>query len=340
MLCSKEFKHVNHNHLKYRHKGMTISEYQKLFPDIPTLDTQPITHTIVCPNCGKTKTFKKAFKSLYKNKFCNRSCAATYYDKLRWADPNMREKIIEGIKQDHSRPEKKAKIQEMWTPEKRKIASEKAKKLWEDPEYVQKVTCNLSQLAKELWADPTHRAKMLEIFNREAFTEACAQRTLERWADPTYYENTVASMKDAALKRWANPDFYEKMCLIVQERWTDPVWAEQQVQKMMAGQRVLPTKPELELFSLLNSKGYRYVYTGDRGLFIGGKNPDFIWPERRLIVECFGAYWHDEDEIESRTKHFVNYGFETLIIWDYELDNIEQLLVRLKEFHQGAKLIE
>lgn len=54
----------------------------------------------------------------------------------------------------------------------------------------------------------------------------------------------------------------------------------------------------------------------------------------------FGCYWHNKAEIKPRIEHFEKYNFDTLIIWDYELDDTQQLLDKLKEFHQGIKLIE
>ncbi len=53
-----------------------------------------------------------------------------------------------------------------------------------------------------------------------------------------------------------------------------------------------------------------------------------------------GEYWHEKSEVKPRIGHFANYGFDTLIVWDYELKNTKQLLIKLKEFHQGIKLIE
>jgi len=292
-----------------------------------------IKYTITCPNCGKEKTFEKQFPSSYENKFCNRACATAYYDKQRWTDPIMRDRITTAIAKSHNNPKRKEKMDKYWTLEVREQRSQKSKQLWEDPEYRALVCRRASQSKIKQWKEPEYRERVLKIFQSESFRTNASEYSSERWADPAYRDNIIISMKNAAIKRWSNPDFYKKMCKIAQIRWADPNWAQQQIEKMLNGQRYCPTKPELKMLHILNTNNYPYKYTGDRSFWIGRQNPDFLWKEKKFIIEMFGSYWHEEAEIKPRTENYAKYGYKALIIWDYELDNIDQLLAKLKEFH-------
>lgn len=329
-----------------------------------------IKYTIVCPNCGKTKTFEKKCPSHYERKFCNRSCANSYTSKQKWADPEFRQTAIASMTAKWAEPEHKQKmivaansperntklrasLEIYWSEsEHHEAASQRMKDVWGiNSEYRKTVSMH----NKERWEDPEYREMMVEVqtiaANKPERIQQLSEITTELWRKPKFRQTVLSAiqqakdtpehsqkMSKAQLKKWADPEYHERMCRIRQELWAEPEWAIQQIQKMRAGWNTKPTKPELELFDLLNENGYKYDYVGDNSLYFGTKNPDFVWVEQNLIVECFGGYWHDGDEIEPRIEHFRNYGFDTLIIWDYELDDTEQLLIKLKDFHSRHEI--
>lgn len=97
-----------------------------------------------------------------------------------------------------------------------------------------------------------------------------------------------------------------------------------------------PTKPELFLGLYLEEHfPGEWAYNGDGscGGFIGGKVPDFIhrngW---RAVIEIFGCYWHGEEEVEEKIEHYKKYGFDCLVLWDYECYPCEDLGGKLTEF--------
>lgn len=369
-LCGKEFGKIVPAHLKYKHNGMTVAEYQEMFPDAPLENRESkrkrqqsikehynspkyqetrakqTTYTIVCPNCGETKTFEKNFPCSYERKFCTEGCASSYNNTIRWSDPQNRQRhsriCTEAWKDEQLRKKQGEDSAKRWadpifkqktkkimllahrTPQARKNHSVAASKRWEDPKYQK----HISQKTTESWADPNYRAKIQEAWTPEKRAKAserskalAAERDMAGIAKESWAKRSVKKRKEAG----------KKISIAIKKLWQDSKWA----YKALRSRHTRPTKPELALFKLLNTNGYGYVYAGDGSLWIGRKNPDFVWPERRLIVECYGAYWHSEDEVKPRIEHFANYGFRTLIIWDYELKNTKQLLTKLQKFHQG-----
>jgi len=343
-LCNKEFSIISAAHLRCKHNGMTIAEYRKLFPDAPLTSRASarkekvrITYVVICPNCNKKKTFEKRSPNATERKYCNQSCATSYLNRKTWADPEVRAKRTRGITKQHNTEEYRKNIGATWTPERRKAAGNRARGNLENtihkPGSIEKMRKTkrdeehrelARQQAFERWSGPEFKAWLMEI----------RQEVIKR---PEYHE----AQKKGALAGWKdNPERRKAQSERAKALWADPEWAGQQLQKMRTGWRARPTNPELILLTLLDENNYAYVYIGDGSLWVGGKNPDFVWPEQRKLIEMNGSYWHSEDEVEPRIAHFANYDFETLVVWDYELENTEQLLIKLKEFHQGIKLIE
>lgn len=115
------------------------------------------------------------------------------------------------------------------------------------------------------------------------------------------------------------------------------------LEKIKRGQNRRPNKPEMFLTKLLdNILPEKYKYTGNFQVFIGGKNPDFLYEDKKLIIEHFGTYYHSEEQIgkpkelheEERVQHFRKFGYETLIIWENELENVNLLIKRILNFNE------
>ena len=126
--------------------------------------------------------------------------------------------------------------------------------------------------------------------------------------------------------------------------WQNPEYREKQLEAIFAGHDMTPNRPERRLRNGLNKmfpKEYKFV--GDGKTFIGGKCPDFININgQKKIIELFGTFWHGKEytgrtkrqEEEQRINHFAKYGYETLIIWQKELEDIKQLKRKLIKFHR------
>lgn len=61
----------------------------------------------------------------------------------------------------------------------------------------------------------------------------------------------------------------------------------------------------------------------------------FVARQKKLI-DFFGRCWHKPEDEETRIVHFRQYGFNTLIIWEEELSNLEILKEKIRTFN-GAK---
>ena len=125
--------------------------------------------------------------------------------------------------------------------------------------------------------------------------------------------------------------------------WQDPEYRKKQLKslkKMLSRKKVLPNKPETFLIELLQKLfPDQWKYVGDFKQWINGKNPDFIHVEQKKIIEMFGDYWHGERKIgisneqheQERINVFAKEGYETLIIWEHELNHLVKKIMRFSK---------
>lgn len=62
-----------------------------------------------------------------------------------------------------------------------------------------------------------------------------------------------------------------------------------------------------------------YNGNGKQNIIIGGKIPDYVRMDgKKQVIEVFGTYWHNEEEEEERIEHYRKYGYDCLVIWEWD----------------------
>lgn len=155
-------------------------------------------------------------------------------------------------------------------------------------------------------------------------------------------------MRKQSENLWKNSQYREKIRTGVKKVWLNPMYREATLKKIFEGRKIKPNKAEIKLDNLLQQKfPNEWKYVGDGYTWIVGKNPDFLNINgQKKLIELFGDYWHSEkligltkQQAESlRVNHFAKYGFKTLIVWEHELKNPNQVTNKIKQF-QGDKIV-
>jgi len=112
-----------------------------------------------------------------------------------------------------------------------------------------------------------------------------------------------------------------------------------------------PNKSEEKLKNILSELFPNdYEYVGNGKVIIEGYCPDFINTNgKKKIIELFGCYWHKCKECgygnekltardRKRIKIYRKYGYESLIIWGHELENIDRLKDKIISFNGGKNV--
>ena len=135
---------------------------------------------------------------------------------------------------------------------------------------------------------------------------------------------------------WKNPETRQRRIEGIKRAWADPDKKHQWVSaanKANSFHKI--NKIETKLDGILNDLfPNEYKYTGDGSIIIEGKIPDFININgQKKIIELFGNYWHKQEDEQIRKDYFSKYGYETLIIWEEDMKNLENVKNKLKEFN-------
>lgn len=85
-----------------------------------------------------------------------------------------------------------------------------------------------------------------------------------------------------------------------------------------------PNKLELQVNALLQGP---WQFTGDRGLAVGNRCPDF-WDGGSRVIEVFGDYWHQDDDPQDWIRHYAQHGYTCFVVWEREVKagQIDKLL--------------
>lgn len=137
---------------------------------------------------------------------------------------------------------------------------------------------------------------------------------------------SVRDSKERIKAVWKNPKYVKKQKESHKGCWTEgrrkkisetqnKLWETQEHRsKMQRAWRVTPNVFEWSVGSLPEMSNY--VFTGDFSKRIGNKCPDFVWEEKKKIIELNGEQWHQDLKREqSKIRVFKKHGYETLVIW-------------------------
>jgi len=230
--------------------------------------------------------------------------------KEMWKDKDFRENMIE-------------KIKLCWTNERRKLVSDRNKLLWKDGVFSsEKYIKTLKKGTKRGWKNNIERKSNL------------SNKIKEQWCNTnSIFRNVEVQNKrvESLKKVWNDPIKKENARIRSTNNFSDPYY----IEKLRKGLNRKPNKPETTLINLFKNLNLEYKYVGDFKLWIGTKNPDFICKNKKKIIEFFGTHYHKIEDENYRINYFSNHGYETLVIWENELSDMEKVKNKILKFNKG-----
>ncbi len=143
-------------------------------------------------------------------------------------------------------------------------------------------------------------------------------------------QEVCEKIRQSKIGKKQSPEFCQH-CRENQKRlWKDPEY----VKLQMSSRKVRQNKAEKLLETLINQVTSGFQFTGDGKKIVCGKCPDFINDEKHLIIELFGDYWHKPEEASVRVELFRVVGYQTLVIWEHELKDVDATLSHIEKFIQ------
>ena len=129
-------------------------------------------------------------------------------------------------------------------------------------------------------------------------------------------------------------EFKKNMSNVLKNKWSSDIYFRDRVFK---GLNLSINKKETILLEILDEFfPSKFVFVGNGKFWVDRYNPDFIDEKNKLIIEMYGDYWHNLlfqiNKDKDRLKMYSKYGYETLIVWEKELKNKDNLIHKLKGF--------
>lgn len=213
---------------------------------------------------------------------------------------------------------------------------------------------NMSVATTKQWADPEHRKRQLAAIK-------CGMD--RRREDPEKCKEWSANLSRAGVKRYTDPGEHEQQSVRMKaainqpgvkvryrvagiQRWDSPEYKTKQLKAIFAGRKLLPNRPERFLIGLLQElfpNQWRFVGDGSCWITSNGKhlNPDFIHVSQKKIIEHFGDFHHGEGRTgisnkqheQERIDLFAQLGYQTLVIWQHELVDIDSITDKIQRFN-------
>jgi len=222
------------------------------------------------------------------------------------------------------------------TEKTKRLLREAALCQWKDPESKRRLleAQNIGKNRPEVRKKNKERSKIIQ--NRPEVKKRNKEAAIERWKDPekrAKYEKTIKIGKNKLGAR-------EKAREVAIKCWQDPKF----IAKQIKARHAFPNKLEKFLDNLLQkllSNQWKYVGSGDFIVEGTRRNPDFVHVNQKKIIELFGSWWHGEERTgvpneqheQERINYFATEGYQTLIIWEYELKDVDKLIKKILKFN-------
>lgn len=171
---------------------------------------------------------------------------------------------------------------------------------------------------------------------------SCSKRNRQR---PPFTIEWIENMSNSRKNRVLTEETIEKIRAFAKKQWEDPEYRERQLKAILEGSRVKPNKAEKRLNKLLQEILPREYQINVKAevMILGGRCPDFVNVNgQKKIIEMNGDWWHGEERTgvpneqheRERIDYFAQFGWETLIVWEHELENFDLLINKVLEFNK------
>lgn len=155
--------------------------------------------------------------------------------------------------------------------------------------------------------------------------ESSRRAALKMWADPASRERHMNGLreanKDPILRKMRSERMKEKNPMARREI------VEKMLRSLTKSQKQIPNVGEKKMIDFFSENKIPLSFCGDGAFILGGKIPDFVNYDKKVVVEYNGRFWHSKnewnnayDDSQERIEHFRKHGYICYIIWDDEFE--------------------
>jgi len=144
------------------------------------------------------------------------------------------------------------------------------------------------------------------------------------------------NLSRAAIGKPKSPEHCRKLSISSKKPYKNSAWVREWLNKLVAARGAKPNKKEILLNTILQASlpGEYELNVKANIMTLGRKIPDFVNINgKKKLIELYGDYWHRGQNPRKRINYFKKFGWDTLVIWERELEHIKSLRRRIVNFN-------
>jgi hypothetical protein len=295
------FDKITYAHLRFTHDGMTNSEYELKFPEAPMEDEE-----VTSQRAESTSRSNKG------REFTEEHKAAL-----------SRGSSGKVLSEDHKKHIGESGEGRVFTDEHRENLSDSVNEFWASEEGLKRKK-EMSENSKGRVFTDEHRQHISEAkegislseYHKEAIGEG--QLGLVREFSDEHRELLSKAKSGVPLSK----EHKESLKAFWNSEEGKLISAER-----LKGREVSDFNSKEQYFDSFLQEYFPgfWRFTGNGQFYIGSMCPDFIATDgSKKVIEYFGTPWHDTTHEPKRVKDLEKHGYETLVIWSWQLDNADK----------------
>ena len=127
---------------------------------------------------------------------------------------------------------------------------------------------------------------------------------------------------ETLIKKCATPEEHIKRSKVQKSHWDNlsEERREERLKSMVKGRHKRPTRLEQSVIRICKLLSIPFRYTGDGKVRIGKLFPDFIWEEKKMIIEVYNRYYKSVNYEAVRKEYLNKRGYSVLFLTDEDID--------------------
>ena len=306
-LCRRYFEAITNSHLKAKHDGMTLREYERMFPNAPLLDSR-----IETLQSSRISEGLQRYYQVFAGNWTGKRHTET--SKLKMSETKLGQQSW--IRDSEYCREQSERMSGRF------VGEETRQRISDSWKVGYKERCKAISKTKEglqSGENPDERS----------------ERRRQEWTDPEIRARRSASIREA----WEDPELRARRSREMKELWRNPAFRKMTLEAQAEGKEKRLTEGELVLMlwvkEYLPSEWITNVLVGKS---VAGMIPDFLNEDRKQVIEMFGTFYHDDTWFPNRKSEeetieaYKIAGYDCIVIWGDEVYVKNLALDKLRKF--------
>jgi very-short-patch-repair endonuclease len=269
---------------------------------------------------------------------------------VEWKNKQSEKQIIVG-KNEEYKLNNSEKQKEVWKNEEyRNNQIEKQKEVWKNEEYRN----NQIEKQKEVWKNEDYKSHFKKLWENPEFKQRLSNILKSKWKnDPEFRQKASLNSK----RNWENQGYRNKVILGLRKLWENPeyktkrseaskkLWENPELREKCAISRSKQSGRKSSIEILTEFILTELKINNEPQSVVGPYIFDFLLPDKNIYIECQGEYWHSlpgrKERDAAKFSYLEKSVPESKILYLYEREFLNPVFVfsKISNFVNGHNVV-